>query len=107
MIGVHWKKPIKIFQFKSSLVQILQEDNRKMCIGFPGKEVDGEKVMQVGKLDQNQADFKLTKVKTGKNKGNYLIEVYSDDKKVLDVQDSKFKAKANMVANTIDDKSTT
>jgi len=78
-----------------------------MCIGFPGKEVDGEKVMQVGKLDQNQADFKLTKVKTGKNKGNYLIEVYSDDKKVLDVQDSAFKAKANMVANAIDDKSTT
>ena len=78
-----------------------------MCIGFPGKENNGDKIMQVGKLDQPQANFKLQLIKTGKNKGNYLIEVYSDEKKVLDVQDSKFKAKANMVASAIDDKSTT
>jgi hypothetical protein len=78
-----------------------------MCIGFPGKENNGDKIMQVGKLDQPQANFKLQLIKTGKNKGNYLIEVYSNEKKVLDVQDSKFKAKANMVASVIDDASTT
>jgi len=107
MIGVHWKKPIKIFQYKSNMVQILQEDNRKMCMGFPGKEHDGDKVSQVGKLDQNQANYKLTKVKTGKNKGNFLIEVYSDDKKVLDVQTGEYKAKNFIISAPIDDKSTT
>lgn len=89
------------------MVQILQEDNRKMCMGFPGKEHAGDKVSQVGKLDQNQANYKLTKVKTGKNKGNFLIEVYSDDKKVLDVQTGEYKAKNFIISAPIDDKSTT
>ena len=74
-----------------------------MCLGFPGKEVNGQKVMQVGKLDQPQGSFQLKKVK----KGNFLIEVYSDEKKVLDVQHGIMKDKAPLVANLVSDKSTT
>jgi len=118
MIGVHWKKPLPVWQIKSNTTkttqssggsgtnthadvhQILLEDNKAMQIGFPGKTKDGQKVLQVVKKEgKPDAVFKIKKIATGANKGFYTIVLASDSSKALDVLGKAYKEKQYLVTN--------
>lgn len=50
MIGLLWKKPLKVFQLKisGSNTKILLEDDRGLSIGVSKKKVDGHYNLKIG-----------------------------------------------------------
>lgn len=105
MIGVHWKKPLPVWQIKGPQTkgtkapmqkinthQILLEDNKHMQIGFPGKTKSGQKILQVVKKEgRPDAVFRIQKITTGANKGFYTIVLAADPGKALDVLGQAYK----------------
>ena len=119
MTGVHWLKPLKVYQIlskkelapvkektkpvvkakapkKESLTKSLGtrvihlEDEKDKAIGFGSKKVKGQQVLQTAPNGQGADKFNLEKIKKGTYKGMYILRNVKMDT-VISVYDDKFE----------------
>lgn len=115
LVGVLWKRPLPLWEIKPNNTppaeptettpvappeptgpteaevspdrQIQLDDMRSMAVGFPGKEVDGEPVLQIIEAQDQTipARFDIYQIKDGDHAGMYTIKLHDDPTKVIDV----------------------